>query len=484
MCAVNHKITKLLHIHPSCDNWINAITRCYANKNQILVGFKMAYFINFVPILLFVFLFVGSGVYFTAIGVADAFYQLSPMAAILPPIMLGWILHKGNTQQKMHAFLDGVRHRDIITMCTIFLLAGAFSEITQSIGSVDATVNLALTWIPSQFLLIGIFIIAAFISTAIGTSMGTIATIAPIAAGLSIQADLSPALTIATVISGAMFGDNLSVISDTTIAAVMSQEADMKKRFKLNAKIAGVASIITIAILFAKIGGSPVIAANDYSMILVAPYILVMLLAIMGVNVLIALVAGITFAGIVGFISNNDHGVLFLSQKITEGFRSMNDIMLLSLMVGGLSGLAGSKFSKDTVDKLSHLIEKMNGGKKFSQLIIGAVVSIFDILLANNVIAIIFCGEIARDIAKKYHIPPHYSAAWLDIFSCVFQGIIPYGAQVLLASTIAKVSPLDVVPHVYYCYALAVVAILYICLGKSAKTTSVQNVVTSIKAAV
>lgn len=440
----------------------------------------MTYFINFVPILLFVLLFVGSGVYFTVIGVADAFYQLSPLAAILPAIMLGWALHKGTTQEKMHAFLDGVRHRDIITMCTIFLLAGAFSEITQAIGSVDATVNLALSWIPSQFLLIGIFVIAAFISTAIGTSMGTIATIAPIAAGLSIQAELSPALTIATVISGAMFGDNLSVISDTTIAAVMSQEADMKKRFKLNAKIAGVASIITIIALFAKIGSSPDIVANDYSMILVAPYLVVMMLAVTGVNVLIALVVGIIFAAVVGFATNHAHGILFMSSKLTEGFHSMNDIMLLSLMVGGLSGLAGSKFSKDTVDKLSRLIDKMNGGKKFSQLVIGVVVSIFDILLANNVIAIIFCGEIAKDIAKKYNIPPHYSAAWLDIFSCVFQGIIPYGAQILLASTIAKVSPLEVVPHVYYCYALAIVAVLYITLKKETQSQSTQNIVTVV----
>lgn len=431
----------------------------------------MSYFINFVPILLFVVLFVGSGVYFTLAGVADAFYQLSPLVAILPAIILGWIMYKGDTQKKMHAFLDGVRHRDIITMCTIFVLAGAFSEITQAIGSVDATVNLALTFIPAQFLLIGIFAIAAFISTAIGTSMGTIATIAPIAAGLAVQAELSPALTIATVISGAMFGDNLSIISDTTIAAVMSQEADIKKRFKLNAKVAGIASLLTIAILFAKLGSCPEIVAKDFAMLLVTPYILVLVLALMGVNVLVALVVSIVFAGVIGFITNHDYGILFLSQKITAGFHSMNDIMLLSLMVGGLSGLAGSKFSQETVAKLSRVIEKLNGGKKTAQLIIGGVVSVFDILLANNVIAIIFCGEIAKNISKKYNIPPHYSASWLDIFSCVFQGIIPYGAQVLLASTIAKVSPLAIVPHVYYCYALAISAVLYICLNKGIKQT-------------
>lgn len=435
----------------------------------------MSYFLNFTPILLFVSLFVGSGIYFTLMDVQDAFYQLSPMVAILPPIILGWVMHKGTTQEKMHSFLDGVRHRDIITMCSIFLLAGAFSEVTKSIGSVDATVNLALTFIPSQFLLIGIFVIAAFISTAIGTSMGTIATIAPIAAGLSSQAAIDPALAIATVIGGAMFGDNLSLISDTSIAAVMSQEADMKKRFKLNAKVAGFASLITILILFAKIGTSSEVVAKDFSFLLVTPYILVTILALRGVNVLIALVIGIMFAGAIGFITDSSHGILFFSKKITTGFHSMNEIMLLSLMVGGLSGLVGSKFSKDTAVKLSNFIKKLNGGRRISQLVIGAIVSIFDILLANNVIAIIFCGEIAKDISKKYDIEPHYSAAWLDIFSCVFQGIIPYGAQILLASTIAKVSPLDIVPHVYYCYALAVSAILFICMRKERSVAAIPE---------
>ena len=207
-----------------------------------------------------------------------------------------------------------------------------------------------------------------------------------------------------------------------------------------------------------------------------------MALALCGVNVLVALVASIAFAGLIGFINNPEHGILFLSSKITAGFHSMNDIMLLSLMVGGLSGLAGSKFSKETVVKLSRVIEKLKGGRRVAQLAIGAVVSIFDILLANNVIAIIFCGEIAKDIAKKYNIPPHYSASWLDIFSCVFQGIIPYGAQILLASTIAKVSPLEIVPHVYYCYALAGSALLTIFLSKETKPKKEFNMA-SLKAA-
>ncbi len=409
----------------------------------------MSYVVHFIPIVVFILLFVGSGVYFSILGTPNAFYQLSPVTAVIPAIALGWLLHKGTTQQKMHDFLDGVRHRDIITMCIIFLLAGAFSKVTNHIGSVDATVNMALSLIPSEFLLIG-------------TSMGTIATIAPIAAGLSVQADFLPALSVATVVGGAMFGDNLSIISDTTIAAVMSQEADMKKKLTLNAKVAVVSSLITIAILLIKTDVQLFVEAKEYSFLLITPYIVLMILAIGGLNVFVALSTSILFAGIIGIIVNNDYNILIFSQDLNKGFAEMNEIMLLSLMVGGLSGLAGKNFSRETADKLSSWISKRNAGDKMLQLIIAKLVSIFDILLANNTIAIIFTGEIAREIVKKHKIPPHYSAAWLDIFSCVFQGIIPYGAQILLASTIAGVSPLTVMPYVYYCYVLGFIAIMHI----------------------
>ncbi|MFP3017808.1 MAG: Na+/H+ antiporter NhaC family protein [Candidatus Tisiphia sp.] len=209
----------------------------------------MSYLIHFIPILSFILLFVGSGVYFTLLGIPNAFYQFSPITAIIPAIALAWLLHKGSLQKKMQDFLDGVRHRDIITMCIIFLLAGAFSELTKQIGSVDATVNFAISLIPSRFLLIGLFVVTAFVSTSIGTSMGAIATIAPIGFALSQQMELSAPLCVATVVGGVMFGDNLSIISDTTIASVMSQEANMKQKLKLNAKVALIASIITISLL-------------------------------------------------------------------------------------------------------------------------------------------------------------------------------------------------------------------------------------------
>lgn len=204
------------------------------------------------------------------------------------------------------------------------------------------------------------------------------------------------------------------------------------------------------------------VEAKEYTLLLITPYIVLMLLAIFGVNVFVALSVSISFAGIIGLISKHDYNILIFSQDLNKGFADMNEIMLLSLMVGGLSGLAGKNFSKETADKLSIWISKRKAGDKLLQLIIAKMVSIFDILLANNTIAIIFTGEIAREIVKKHKIPPHYSAAWLDIFSCVFQGIIPYGAQMLLASTIAGISPLAVMPHVYYCYVLGFIAIMHI----------------------
>lgn len=423
----------------------------------------MRLIINFFPILLFILLYVGSGIYFTLAGIENAFYQISPTIAVIPAIILAWIIHKGKSKEILADFLDGVRHRDIITMCIVFLLAGAFSSVTKSIGSVDSTVNMALSFIPLQYLLIDIFLTSAFISTAVGSSMGTIATIAPIAAVLASQGAFSSEIAMATVVGGAMFGDNLSIISDTTIASVMSQEADLKEKFKLNSKIALISAIITIAILLFTEDINLEIVDKSYSFLLVTPYLLLVLLAVCGVNVFIVLITAIIYAAIIGYISNG-YNILELNKDMSEGFYSMHEIMLLSLLIGGLSGLAG-KSSKELAEKIAEWISKF-GSSKMAQLVMAKIVSIFDILLANNTVAIIFCGEIIRDIGKKYRIPAHYSATWIDIFSCVFQGIIPYGAQILLASSFAKVSPLAITPHVYYCYILALVALYFIIFGR------------------
>lgn len=425
---------------------------------------SMNCFIAFLPIVSFLILYVGTGIYFTISGVDKAFYQISPTVAIIPSIILGWSLHHGKTAERMKAFLDGVRHPDIITMCIVFLLAGAFSSVTNAIGSVDSTVNVALTLIPSKFLLINIFLMSAFISTSIGTSMGTIATIAPLAAGLITQGAFPAAIGMATVVGGAMFGDNLSFVSDTTIASVMSQEADMKAKFKLNAKIALISGFLTVLLLSYIQDADIKLVIKEYSLILITPYLLLILLAILGINVFVILIIAIIYAAFIGWF-NSGYTLIQFSSDISKGFAGVQEIMLLSLMVGGLSGLANEGFHE-----LSGYLEKWiarHGTKKMAQLVIAKIVSIFDILIANNTVAIVFSGGIARNIAKKYHIPPHYTAAWLDIFSCVFQGLIPYGAQILLASTIAGISPLSITPYVYYCYILAVVSVLYILINKS-----------------
>lgn len=418
--------------------------------------------ITLLPVLLFIVLYVGGGVYFTCMGVANAFYQLSPLTAILPAIVLSWVMHKGSTKEKTNDFLDGIGQHDIISMCVIFLLAGAFSEITKGIGSVNSTIYLANALIPSKFLLVGIFIITAFISTAIGTSMATIATVAPIAVGLSEQASFSTVLAAATVVGGAMFGDNISLISDTTIAAVNSQEADLKKKMKINLKIAAVACILTMIVLFFYANDEVDIPVKPYKLVLVMPYVILVVLACSRLNVFASLLGSIVCAAVIGYIDNPANNLLFINQKINSGFISVNEIMLLSLMIGGLSGLSGKDFAKDMASYLSAWITKRKAGARAAQLMIAKIVSIFDVMLANNTIAIILSGKIAKSIAQQHNVPPHYSAAWLDIFSCVFQGIIPYGAQVLLVSAIASVSPLEVVLQVYYCYILGLFSLLYI----------------------
>jgi Na+/H+ antiporter NhaC len=424
----------------------------------------MVTLVGFFPVLLFVALYIGGGLYNSFNGVPNPFYQLPAVVMIIPAIIAGYFLNKKpSSEEKIKDFIDGVRHKDIINMILIFLLAGAFSEVSKSIGSVDATVNLALNLIPSKFLLIGIFLIAAFISTAIGTSMGTIAAIGSIAAGISEKGGYPMDLGMATVVGGAMFGDSLSIISDTTIAAVNSQNADLRKKLKLNAFVAITSGLLTIAILLFIHNGSCEIASTNFSFILTLPYIFLVVVSFSGVNVFFTLMLAIIFTGLIGMLNDN-FSITCYAQNISKGFISMSEIVFLSLMVGGLHGL-----SLQNISSFNQLITGIIKGKnsyKLAQLLIAKIVSIFDIMIANNTIAIILSGELAKDISKKYKIPPHYTATWLDTFSCVFQGIIPYGAQILLASSIGKISPLAIMTKVYFCYFLFIVCIFYIIFNK------------------
>lgn len=419
----------------------------------------MNIFFSFLPIISFIGTYVGSGIYFSYLGVDKAFYQVSPIAAIMPALFCAWIFFKGNTSDRMKAFIDGVRHPDIITMCVLFFLAGSFGSVTSSIGSVDALVNMAISTIPSQFLIIGIFIACALISTAIGTSMGTIATCAPLAAGLAHSGVFSMTLAMATVVGGSMFGDSLSMISDTTIAAVLSQGADMKKKFKINAIVALIAAFITIGILLMLSHDGVIVEHHSASLLLVFPYIFLIVLAFLGINPFVVLFLALVVAWVVGYIDHS-YSLLEFGKDIDAGCKGMHEIALLSLLIGGLSSLSSS-----AINFISLFIERCIGSlksKRAGQYTIGFLVGLCDLFMANNTIAIIFSGKIAKDIAQRQAIPSHYTAAWLDIFSCVTQGLIPYGAQVLLASSIGGVSPLSIISEIYYCYALFVVAVIYI----------------------
>jgi Na+/H+ antiporter NhaC len=432
------------------------------NEIHFFEVFVMFYILQFLPFFLFVFVLVGTGSYFALRGVPDAFSQLSPTVAIIPAIMLGWVLYRGKKEEKMAALVGGICHRDIITMCLIFLLAGAFCAVTQDIGSIQSMVNLSLSFIQPRFLLIGLFLVSAFVSIAIGTSMGTIAAIGPIAASMGHQTHFPLSLAMATVIGGAMFGDNLSIVSDTTIAAVLSQGADMRKKFRFNMRIALATGAVTLMLLFAISDGHSSAAGGDYSILLICPYFVLLLLALNGVNVVSSLLFSIIVAGLLGRLCCPNYPVIAFSASIYRGFASMHELMVLTMFIGGLSGLIHRKFMERTATALASWSAAHGQRTQISQLLIGILVSIFGLLFANNTVAIIFCGGVCKEVSHKSSIPPHVSATWLSTFSCIVQGIIPYGPQLMLAGTIGGLSPLSILPHVYYCYLLLIVSLLVI----------------------
>ncbi|WP_147820860.1 Na+/H+ antiporter NhaC family protein [Salidesulfovibrio onnuriiensis] len=417
------------------------------------------------PLGLFLAIFIGTGLYLTAQGTGMAFYQLSATVAILPAIIWAVIMGRETLAEKINIFLSGVGDINIITMCMIYLLAGGFAAVAKSIGGVEATVNFGLSVIPAGLVLPGLFVISAFIATAMGTSMGTIAAIAPIAVGVADKTDLGLPLLMGAVVGGAMFGDNLSMISDTTIAATRTQGCEMSDKFKMNFKLALPAALVTLA-MFAFLGSSgEVLVHGDYDLLRILPYVAILVMAVMGVNVFIVLTAGIALCGAVGLFMSPEFTLLAFSQNIYAGFSGMQEILVLSMLIGGLGELIRLHGG---VNWIIQFIGKLTSGRKSTrsgEFSISILAVLADLCTANNTVAIILTGGMAKEIADRNGVDPRRSASLLDIFSCIVQGIIPYGAQVLLAGSIAKISPLAVVGSMYYCYALAVVAVIAIILG-------------------
>ena len=412
------------------------------------------------PFLLFIVIYLGAGLYFQAQGVEMAFYQFPSVTAMFIALLLAFCQGKGTIDQKFTVFAKGAANENVLTMLMIYILAGAFSTVASAMGGVDATVNLGLSVIPVHFLAAGVFVISAFMGTATGTSMGTISAIVPIAVGVAEKGGLSLPLFLGACVGGAMFGDNLSMISDTTIAATRSQGCEMRDKFRVNFFIALPAAIITIIILL--VVGRPEVVpdmgALEYSIVKVVPYLLVLILALLGMNVFLVLTIGIFAAGIIG-LALGDLDIPLFAQSIWNGFTGMNEVFFLSLFCGGMSEMIAHNGG------ITWLIEKlgrMMKGNKSAQVGVAALVSLADCATANNTVAIVLSGSMAKDISREYHVDPRRTASLLDVFSCVLQGAIPYGAQLLYASAGTGVSAVKIMPYMFYCYLMAVCALVFI----------------------
>lgn len=419
------------------------------------------------PLGVFLALFIGVGAYLTFEGVDFAFYQLPAPIAALPAIVVAIALSKDKINKAIEQFLKGVGHQDIIAMCMIYLLAGAFAAVAKASGGVDATVNLGLSLLPTSMILPGIFLISAFIATAMGTSMGTIAAVAPVAVGIAHSAGMSLPLTAGVVLSGAMFGDNLSIISDTTIAATRSQGCEMKDKFRENFKIAVPAAIIALIIFAFSSTATQTPTTTDIEWLKILPYITILVLAVSGLNVFVVLSLGIVFAGAVSLFSVPDYALTHLGKDIYAGFTNMQEIFILSMLIGGLSELMRRQGGLAFLTQLVSRVIKKFGRKhandansKASELGIAILVSLTNFCTANNTVAIIVSGSVARELSEQNDVSARRSASLLDIFSCVTQGILPYGAQILLLGSVFKLSPLEIVSNSYYCFVLAACAVL------------------------
>ena len=414
------------------------------------------------PLVLFLLLFFGAGVYFTARGEAMGFYQLRAPVAILPALALAAWLAWRRGIRPVDTLLAGMGHSNVMLMCLVFLLAGAFATVSRSVGAVDAVVALGLGALPASLILPGLFLVASFVALSIGTSMGTIAAVVPIALGVSDAAGLDGALVMGAVVGGAMFGDNLSIISDTTIAATRTQGCRMRDKFRENFRIALPAALGTLALLAVLGDSAPVNAPDAASPWLVLPYLLVLGLALAGLDVVLVLSIGIAVAGVSGWAMADGYDAVTFAGDIYAGFESMVEILLLSLLIGGLAALTRAAGGLEWLAGVIARFARGHRGRRAGEVSIAALAAGSDALTANNTVAILVGGDLARDIAQRHGISPRRSASLLDIFSCVMQGVLPYGAQILLAGSLAGLSPLAIAGQVYYCWLLAAVAIGFI----------------------
>ncbi|MFR9295951.1 MAG: Na+/H+ antiporter NhaC family protein, partial [Turicibacter sanguinis] len=392
------------------------------------------------------------------------FYYMPVLVAFMLAAACAFLFNRTATfNEKIAVFCKGAGHENIIMMIVIFLLAGAFSGVAKSIGAVDATVNMSLSVLPPNLVVAGLFIIASFISISMGTSVGTITALTPIGLGIANATGIPVALVVGAVVGGGMFGDNLSMISDTTIAAVRTQGCELKDKFKVNFFIVLPAAIISLILLVVTTMSfdQTTTSVGSFEWIKVLPYLYILVGALVGINVFTLLSSGVLVAGIIGLFT---HAATFpdLIQSASSGMAGMQELAIICLIVGGTLELI--KFNGG-IQFLLHLLTSRIKSKKGAEFAIAGLVSLVDICTANNTIAIVVSGPLAKNIADEYEIDPKRSASLLDIFSSCWQGLIPYGAQLLGAAGLAAISPFEIIPYVHYPMLMGLFGLLAIMFG-------------------
>lgn len=405
------------------------------------------------PFIVFILLYIG-----TAIFTGE--FSMPVIVAILIASIFSLLMNrKESFSHKLEIFCKGAGDSNIIFLALIFILAGAFAAVAEATGAVDSIVNLGISVLPANLLIVGVFVVSCFISISMGTSTGTVVALTPIAVSVAEHLGIPVALPVAAVIGGGMFGDNLSMISDTTIAAVRTQGTTMKDKFKTNFAIILPAAIITMIILaFIPTGEVPIGGNYEYSWVTILPYLFVLVTALVGFNVILVLIGGIIFSGLIGLLNHSFEFGTFM-QIIADGIVTMEDLAMIAILISGMVEIIKYNGGIDFV--LQFIMNKIKS-KRGAAFGIAGLVSAVNITTPNNTVSILITGPLAKDISNKYGIESKKSASILDIFSCFIQGLIPYGGQLLAAAGLAAVSPAAFIPYSFYSMLLGVSGVVAI----------------------
>lgn len=419
------------------------------NNNQR----KTSAFLALSPLLVFLFFYL-----VTSIVLKD-FYKVPITVAFMVSSIYAVFTLKGSINHRVKVFSTGAGDSNLMLMLWIFILAGAFASNAKSMGAVDATVNLTLRLLPSSFLLPGIFVAACFISLSIGTSVGTIAALTPIAFGIANESELSVPFVVAIIVGGAYFGDNLSFISDTTIVATQTQGCKMNDKFKANISIVLPVALIMM-LLYYYMGKDVSLPTSipEVSALKVLPYLVVIVTAVLGLNVMLVLIIGMVLTGIIGMLDGS-YDLFGWFQAMADGIIGMSELIIVTLLAGGM--LAIIRYNGG-IDAIINALTKHIKGKRGAEFSIAALVCLVNICTANNTVAIITSGPIAKDISLKFGVNKMKSASILDTMSCFTQGLLPYSAQMLIAAGLAYVNPITILTHLYYPMAIGIAIILSI----------------------